>query len=61
MKKYKVTINFSTWLEVEVEAENEIEAAANAYLESGESDYDQLLLNHVVADYVPESIEEVED
>lgn len=61
-KKYKVTIYYETYIEVEVESHNpdENHIAALAYCEAGNSKYDNQFLAHAQASDYSE-IEEVED
>ena len=57
MKKYEVTLYYHTSIEVVVEAEDEKEAIANAYLEGGKSKYNNEFLNNAQEDGAPTVIE----
>lgn len=57
MKKYEVTLYYHTSIDVVVEAEDEKEAIANAYLEGGKSKYDKEFLNNAQEDGAPTVIE----
>lgn len=60
MKKYKVTIYYQTYIDVEVDAPNENEARLLAYIEAGDDKYNRKLLkNLTAADY--SEIEEVDE
>lgn len=50
MKKYRVTIYFQTYIEVEVETSSPDEAEALAYAEAGKSEYDEQALSHLKHD-----------
>lgn len=54
MSKYSVTLYYHTYIDVEVEAENEKEAIETAYAEAGKSEYDQQALHNITADGDPE-------
>lgn len=60
MKRYEVTLYYHTYVTVEVRAENEEDAIADAYEEAGKRKYDGQFLNHVQEDGDPD-IEEMED
>ena len=47
LKKYEVTLYFTTSIEVVVEAENEDKARLLAYLESGDKKYDEEILRNL--------------
>lgn len=53
-KKYKVTFYYHTSVEVEVSAENENDALAEAYLEVGKKKYDKALIHGLVEDGGPD-------
>lgn len=53
MKKYRVTLYFHTSITVEVSADSERDALAEAYAEAGESKYDQQFLNNAEDDGTP--------
>lgn len=57
MPKYSVTLYYHTYVEVEVEAENEEEAIENAYCEAGKSEYDNEVLHNIQADGDPDVCE----
>ena len=52
--KYEVTLYFHTYVSVVVEADNDKDAIANAYLESGNKKYDEPLLRHLTEDADPD-------
>lgn len=52
--KYEVTLYFHTYVSVVVEADNDKDAIANAYLESGNEKYDEPLLSHLTEDADPD-------
>ena len=60
MKNYEVTIYYTTYVTVNVAANNEDEALVDAYLEAGKREYDNQLLNHASESGTPE-IYETED
>lgn len=60
MRKYLVTIPYTTYIDVEVEAESEKEAIDKAFIEAGGSDYDNQFLNNVISDGDPD-VEEITD
>ena len=60
MKKYEVTLYYHTDVTVEVDAKNEKEAIARAYLEVGDKRYDEPLLHNLTVDCDPE-VEEIEE
>ena len=53
-RKYKVTFYYHTSVEVEVSAENENDALAEAYLEVGKKKYDKALIHGLVEDGGPD-------
>lgn len=60
MKKYKVTLYYHTWIDVEVDAPNEEKASLLAYVEAGNDKYNRLLLKHLTATdyYETEEVDE---
>lgn len=58
MKKYEVTLYYHTSITVEVEAENEQDAIAEAYCEADDSKYDRQLISNVQEDGAPD-VEEI--
>ena len=61
MKKFEVTLYYHTDVVVEVEAEDEDEALANAYLEVGKKKYDAQLLHNLTEDCDPDVYDLEED
>lgn len=57
MKKYEVTIYYTTSIEVKVEAENEDKARLQAYLKVGSLKYDEEILRNLQATSVPDVVE----
>lgn len=58
MKKYEVTLYYHASVIVTVEADNENEAIARAYLEAGDKRYDDPILHSLTADGDPD-VEEI--
>lgn len=53
MKKYSVELYYHTMIEVEVEANSEEEAIAEAYIEAGDKKYDGQFLHNAQEDGAP--------
>ena len=60
MAKYKVILYYTTWVEVEVEANDMAEAKEAAYDLAGDSAYDAELLHNCSADEGAEEVIEIE-
>lgn len=60
MKKYEVTLYYHTSITVEVRANSEEQAIADAYFEAGKKEYDEQFLNNVQEDGAPD-VEEIEE
>ena len=58
MKTYLVTIYYHTYIDVEVKANSEEEAIANAYVYAGKKEYDSQFLNNAQSDNSPD-VEEI--
>ncbi len=59
MNKYRVTLYYVTWVEVEVEAESRSEAIDAAYDIAGDSAYDSELLHNCSANEGNEEVVEI--
>ena len=60
MNKYRVTLYYTTWVEVDVEAESRSEAIDAAYDLAGDPAYDSELLHNCSADEGDEEVIEIE-
>lgn len=56
MRKYEVTLYFHTSIAVEVEANSDEEAIAEAYIEAGDEKYDGQFLHNAQVDGDPDVI-----